>query len=183
MTAAQPITVGRRAARGIVIDDEGRLILIKRTKPGQDPYWTTPGGGIEDSDATVEDALRPELAEELGATADGYQQVFLASDPTDAGVAIQYFFVARLTSLYLAERYGPELASPSVAPTTCTTCRCATTLSTRSTSSRRRSRISSSRIAMRCSSKRAWRCDRKPSSPTLSVTPHHCQASASSTGA
>jgi ADP-ribose pyrophosphatase YjhB (NUDIX family) len=112
VTAAQPITVGRRAARGIVIDDEGRLILIKRTKPGQDPYWTTPGGGIEDSDATVEDALRRELAEELGATADGYQQVFLTSDPTDAGVAIQYFFVARLTSLRLAERYGPELGSP-----------------------------------------------------------------------
>jgi ADP-ribose pyrophosphatase YjhB (NUDIX family) len=112
VTAAQPSAVGRRAARGIVIDDEGRLILIKRTKPGQDPYWTTPGGGIEDSDATVEDALRRELAEELGATADGYQQVFLTSDPTDAGVAIQYFFVARLTSLHLAERYGPELASP-----------------------------------------------------------------------
>jgi ADP-ribose pyrophosphatase YjhB (NUDIX family) len=86
MSAMQPIAVGRRAARGIVIDDEGRLIL--------------------------EDALRRELAEELGATADGYQQVFLTSDPTDAGVAIQYFFVARLTSLHLAERYGPELASP-----------------------------------------------------------------------
>jgi hypothetical protein len=38
--------------------------------------------------------------------------VFLASDPADAGVAIQYFFVARLTSLNLDERYWPEFIKP-----------------------------------------------------------------------
>jgi hypothetical protein len=81
MSAVQAVSVGRRAARGIVIDDEGRLVLIKRAKPGQDPYWTSPGGGVEDCDAT-------------------------------AGVAIQHFFLARLTSLNLAERYGPEFARP-----------------------------------------------------------------------
>ena len=112
MSVVEAVAVGRRGARGIVIDDEGRLVLIKRTKPGQDPYWTSPGGGVEDTDATVEDALRRELAEELGATADGYQQVFMSSDLTDAGVAIQYFFVARLVSLNLTERYGPEFSNP-----------------------------------------------------------------------
>ncbi|GAA1858939.1 NUDIX hydrolase [Myceligenerans crystallogenes] len=112
MSVAQAVAVGRRGARGIVVDDKGRLVLIKRTKPGQAPYWTSPGGGVEDTDASVEDALRRELAEELGATADGYQQVFLSSDPTDAGVAIQHFFVARLTSLNLAERHGSELSKP-----------------------------------------------------------------------
>ena len=112
MSVVESVAVRRCGARGIVIDDEGRLVLIKRTKPGQDPYWTCPGGGVENCDATVEDALRRELAEELGATADGYQQVFLSSDPTDSGVAIQYFFVARLTSLNLTERYGPELRNP-----------------------------------------------------------------------
>jgi ADP-ribose pyrophosphatase YjhB (NUDIX family) len=112
MSAGAAVKVGRRGARGIVIDHEGRLVLIKRTKPGQDPYWTSPGGGVEESDATVEDALRRELAEELGATADGYQQVFFSSDPTDAGVAIQYFFLARLRSLNLTERYGSEFSKP-----------------------------------------------------------------------
>lgn len=112
MSIETVVKVGRRGARGIVIDDAGRLVLIKRTKPGQAPYWTSPGGGVEESDASVEDALRRELAEELGATADGYQQVFLSSDPSDAGVAIQYFFVARLTSLNLTERYGSEFSKP-----------------------------------------------------------------------
>lgn len=53
----------RRAARAILIDDLGRLVLIKRTKPGQPPYWTAPGGGVEDTDASVEAALYRELAE------------------------------------------------------------------------------------------------------------------------
>ena len=44
------------------------LILIKRTKPGKEPYWITPGGGVEpDVDRTVVDALHREVAEELGA--------------------------------------------------------------------------------------------------------------------
>lgn len=104
--------VGRRAARGILIDDDGRLVLIKRTKPGQEPYWTAPGGGVEPEDASVEHALRRELAEELGATAEGYQQVYLHSTPSQDGVAIQHFLVARLTSLDLALRYGSEFTKP-----------------------------------------------------------------------
>jgi ADP-ribose pyrophosphatase YjhB (NUDIX family) len=54
-----------------LIDDDGRLLLIKRTKPGQAPYWTTPGGGVEDTDESVEAALQRELAEELGVEASG----------------------------------------------------------------------------------------------------------------
>jgi len=34
------VVVGRRAARAILIDDGGRLVLVKRTKPGQAPYCT-----------------------------------------------------------------------------------------------------------------------------------------------
>lgn len=59
------MAAGRRAARAILIDDEGRLVLIKRTKPGREPYWTAPGGGVEADDVSVEAALRRELAEEL----------------------------------------------------------------------------------------------------------------------
>jgi ADP-ribose pyrophosphatase YjhB (NUDIX family) len=110
MGTTQSVIVGRRSVRGIVIDDQGQLLLIKRTRPGQAPYWTSPGGGLEESDATVEDALQRELAEELGATVEVRRQVFLASDPSDSGVAIQYFFVARLTSLNLSERYGSEFS-------------------------------------------------------------------------
>src|ERR1017187_2307924 len=57
VTERLTLAVGRRAARAILIDDRGRLVLIKRTKPGQPPYWTAPGGGVEDADGPVEAAL------------------------------------------------------------------------------------------------------------------------------
>ncbi|MFC7618580.1 NUDIX domain-containing protein [Actinokineospora soli] len=93
------VAVGRRAARAILIDDLARLVLIKRIKPGQAPYWTAPGGGVENTDASVEAALHRELAEELGAEVTHVSQVFLFSSPSDAGVAVQHFFVARLARL------------------------------------------------------------------------------------
>lgn len=58
--------MGRRTARAILIDDHGQLVLIKRTKLGQAPYWTAPGGGVEDNDASVEAALHRELAQGSG---------------------------------------------------------------------------------------------------------------------
>ena len=107
------LTIGRRAARAILIDDQNRLVLIKRIKPGQDPYWTAPGGGVDESDESVVAALYRELAEELGADATGASQVFLFSTPSDAGVAVQHFFVARLTKLDESARSGPEFSDPS----------------------------------------------------------------------
>lgn len=104
--------MGRRTARAILIDDLGRLVLIKRTKPGQASYWTAPGGGVENTDASVEAALYRELTEELGAEAANASQVFLFSSPSDTGVAIQHFFVARLSSLNEAAHSGPEFSDP-----------------------------------------------------------------------
>jgi ADP-ribose pyrophosphatase YjhB (NUDIX family) len=107
------VAMGRRAARAILIDDRGRLVLIKRTKPGRPPYWTAPGGGVEEADGSVEAALHRELAEELGAEASGASRVFLHSSPSDSGVAVQHFFVARLVAMDEARRNGPELADPA----------------------------------------------------------------------
>ena len=89
------------------------LVLIKRTKPEQAPYWTAPGGGVEDTDASVKAALYRELAEELGAVAAGASQVFLFSSSSDAGVAAQHFFVVRLISMDESARSGPEFSDPS----------------------------------------------------------------------
>ncbi|MDT3444493.1 NUDIX domain-containing protein [Pseudofrankia sp. BMG5.37] len=107
------VAVGRRAARAILIDDRGRLVLIKRAKPGQAPYWTAPGGGVEAADASIEAALHRELSEELGAQVKGASQVFLFSSLSDTGVAVQHFFVARLDGLDESARTGEEFADSS----------------------------------------------------------------------
>jgi ADP-ribose pyrophosphatase YjhB (NUDIX family) len=105
--------IARRSARAIIIDDRARLVLIKRTKPGLAPYWTTAGGGVEESDASVEAAMRREIFEELGAEAAGAVQVFLVCEQRPAGVQVQHFFVTRLVRLDLAARTGPEFLDPS----------------------------------------------------------------------
>ncbi|MFB9430622.1 NUDIX hydrolase [Streptoalloteichus tenebrarius] len=59
--------VVRRSARALLVDDDGWLVLVERTKPGQAPYWTTPGGGVEVGESAAQ-ALMRELLEELGAS-------------------------------------------------------------------------------------------------------------------
>ncbi len=108
-----PMSVSRRTARAILIDDDDHLVLIKRTKPGKAPYWTAPGGGLEAEDSSPEAAMRRELAEELGAEAGPALQVFFFSSPDGDRVATQYFFLTRLLKLNKDARTGPEFKDPS----------------------------------------------------------------------
>jgi 8-oxo-dGTP pyrophosphatase MutT (NUDIX family) len=72
-----------------------------------------PGGGIEPEDASVEDGLHRELSEELGGTAKVVRQVFLASRTKDTGIAVHHYFLARIVSMDLALRSGPEFQEPT----------------------------------------------------------------------
>lgn len=110
--------VVKRTARAILLDGdtEPRLVLIKRTKPGEAPYWITPGGGVEPEDATVVDALHREVDEELGAKVTDVVPAFVDTvphpDATSTGVKVQHFFVCRLGSMDLSRRHGPEVDDP-----------------------------------------------------------------------
>ncbi|RIV36733.1 NUDIX hydrolase [Micromonospora radicis] len=103
----------RRSVRAVLLDEDDRLVLIKRIKPGQAPYWTTPGGGLESTDVSLEAALRRELHEELGAGADRFAQVFLFTTPAGEGVSVQHFFACRLRQLNEDARTGEEFVDPS----------------------------------------------------------------------
>lgn len=107
------MAIVRQSARAILIDDSDKLLLIKRTKPGREPYWTAPGGGVEHTDASLEAALHRELSEELGAHAIITSRAFLYSTATDDHVAVQHFFLARLVRLDLEDRSGPEYTEPT----------------------------------------------------------------------
>lgn len=125
MTVRQVV---KRTARAILLDGED-LILIKRTKPGRAPYWITPGGGVEASDATVVEALHRELDEELGAKITDVVPVFVDTvehfgddggggrgdgngGNRAGGVKVQHFFVCRLDWMDPARRHGPEVEEP-----------------------------------------------------------------------
>nr|WP_161560683.1 NUDIX hydrolase [Streptomyces antimycoticus] len=119
--------VVKRTARAILLEGEAapRMILIKRTKPGQAPYWITPGGGMEPEDATVVEALHREVDEELGAKVTDVVPAFVDTVPHcdegadgaggaegAGGVKVQHFFVCRLASMDLSRRHGPEVDEP-----------------------------------------------------------------------
>jgi 8-oxo-dGTP pyrophosphatase MutT (NUDIX family) len=109
--------VVKRTARAILLDED-ELILIKRTKPGVDPYWLTPGGGVEKTDATVIAALHREVDEELGAKIIDVVPCFVDTVEHIAGggvtgVKVQHFFVCRLDSMDTSLRHGPEIEEPA----------------------------------------------------------------------
>lgn len=63
----------RDTARGLIFDPQDRLLLIQYeaaidvdpARPGLRAFWFTPGGGLEAGESH-EEALRRELAEEIG---------------------------------------------------------------------------------------------------------------------
>jgi len=57
----------RRSARVIVVDERGRVLLIRVSDPRdvRPPSWITPGGGLEPGEELVDAAVR-ELREETG---------------------------------------------------------------------------------------------------------------------
>lgn len=56
----------RQAVRAVVLDPEDRVLLVRFEFPTTGTKWALPGGGIEAGE-TDHDALRRELAEEVGA--------------------------------------------------------------------------------------------------------------------
>jgi 8-oxo-dGTP pyrophosphatase MutT (NUDIX family) len=60
----------RPAARALVLDPDGRTLLVRYVNPDTGEHlWTTPGGGIDPRE-TLTDAVRRELKEEAGLDAE-----------------------------------------------------------------------------------------------------------------
>ena len=55
----------RKAARLLVLDGRGRILLFRHSDPNGNAFWATPGGGVEPGE-TFEQAARRESVEELG---------------------------------------------------------------------------------------------------------------------
>jgi 8-oxo-dGTP pyrophosphatase MutT (NUDIX family) len=71
--------ISRRAGRVLLVDGDGRVLLLHGRDPGRPghEYWFTPGGGLGPGETTAAGAAR-ELSEEVG----------LAVDPADLGAPV-----------------------------------------------------------------------------------------------
>jgi 8-oxo-dGTP pyrophosphatase MutT (NUDIX family) len=62
------VKIERRAVRAILMTPQREILLLRILPPdGSNPFWITPGGGLEDGES-IEAGLRRELMEELGLT-------------------------------------------------------------------------------------------------------------------
>ena len=55
----------RRAARLVLLDEEGRVLLFRHSRRDGSAFWAPPGGGVEPGETFEQAALR-EAKEELG---------------------------------------------------------------------------------------------------------------------
>ncbi|MFA4872710.1 MAG: NUDIX domain-containing protein [Patescibacteria group bacterium] len=84
-----------------LIEQEGK-ILLGRKKPGVGPYpdtWHLPGGGIEEEDKTLEEALQREVREETGLEVAVSDSIGFDEDlePNKEGEETHYIFLVHKT--------------------------------------------------------------------------------------
>ena len=96
--------------RALLITPDDDLLAIQRIRPGEDPYWVLPGGGVEAGE-DLETALARELREEIAATADVHSLLYILA----RGCERQFFYLARVHSWSAdpGDRTGPEFADPA----------------------------------------------------------------------
>jgi ADP-ribose pyrophosphatase YjhB (NUDIX family) len=96
--------------RALLVTSGRDLPAIQRIRPGQDPYWVLPGGGVEAGE-DLETTLARELREEIAATAEVHSLLYVLERSGER----QYFYLARVHSWSAdpGDRAGPEFADPA----------------------------------------------------------------------
>lgn len=103
----------KKRVRAIIIED-GKVLLMHRIKGGQE-YWVFPGGGVDDSDKNLEDALKRECLEELGVVVE-VRELFmekLSTIPSELG-QMQYYYKCDILSGEVGTGTGPEFSDRDI---------------------------------------------------------------------
>ena len=94
--------------RAVLVTSTNELLTIRRERPGSAIFWVLPGGHVEPTDATLEDALQREISEELGGTAQVHSLIHVLDGTDDR----QYIYLARIDTWSFDDRGGPEFSEP-----------------------------------------------------------------------
>lgn len=103
----------RPSVRGVLLDDNEQLVVFRRTVTWRDVYWSIPGGHVEPQDSSLEDTLRRELLEELGATVYGVTPLTELTYAWKGEMKTQHVYGCRLHTMDPDLRHGPEVDDPS----------------------------------------------------------------------
>jgi 8-oxo-dGTP pyrophosphatase MutT (NUDIX family) len=90
--------------RAVLITPDNDLLLIRRERPDTPTYWVLPGGHVEPTDASLEDAVRREVQEELAGTPQIHSLIHIFDGTEDR----QRIYLGRITEWSFPDRTGPE---------------------------------------------------------------------------
>ncbi|GAA2741160.1 MULTISPECIES: NUDIX hydrolase [Kitasatospora] len=92
--------------RAVLLTPNNTMLLIKRIRPGIDPYWVIVGGKIEPTDTSPEDALRREVREEIA----GETRIIGLLHTLQTDEERQDFYLAAIDKWSFEDRTGPEFS-------------------------------------------------------------------------
>ncbi|MFB7473733.1 NUDIX domain-containing protein [Kitasatospora sp. NPDC056184] len=92
--------------RAVLLTPSDTVLLIKRIRPGIDPYWVIVGGKVEPTDASPEDALLREVREEVA----GEARIVSLLHTIESDDERQDFYLAAIEEWSFADRSGPEFS-------------------------------------------------------------------------
>ncbi|MBD0675410.1 NUDIX hydrolase [Streptomyces sp. CBMA156] len=92
--------------RAVLLTPNNTTLLIKRIRPGIDPYWVIVGGRIEPTDAGPEEALLREVREEIAGSAEIVSLLHTIGTDDER----QDFYLATIEKWSFEDRTGPEFS-------------------------------------------------------------------------
>ncbi|KOV28551.1 hypothetical protein ADK60_18375 [Streptomyces sp. XY431] len=92
--------------RAVLLTPNNTTLLIKRLRPGIDPYWVIVGGKIEPTDTDPREALLREVREEIA----GEAEIVSLLHTVETDDERQDFYLATVDKWSFEDRTGPEFS-------------------------------------------------------------------------
>ncbi len=84
-----------RIAAGVIVENEGRILMVRHHKPGAYDFWVAPGGGAEDGEDLLSTAKR-EVFEECGLHIEPLQLAYIEEFSNPETRECKIWFTGRL---------------------------------------------------------------------------------------
>ena len=84
-----------RISAGAIVEDRGRLLMVRHVVPGKYDFWVAPGGGVQ-GDESYEEAAAREVWEETGLEVSMGQLLYIEDLVNPESRFVKFWFSAQL---------------------------------------------------------------------------------------
>lgn len=84
-----------RISAGVIVEHEGRLLMVHHVRPGRYDFWVAPGGGVK-GDESYEEAARREAWEETGLHIDVGRLLYVEDLVNPACRFVKFWFLGKV---------------------------------------------------------------------------------------